>query len=121
MLGQSNHKSIVVDIELRMKVVIDIPEPVPKLIKCAVGTSDHKPSLISKFHPPVIGNHVVVVAGVAVQCNDQRGIRLSVLGNMNAILPVQSIVLKRDVLPVSTQGQKKDGRNRSSHTGKIVH
>ena len=43
-----------------MKVVIDIPEPVPKLIKCAVGTSDHKPSLISKFHPAVVGNHVVV-------------------------------------------------------------
>ena len=118
--GQSNHKSVVVNIELGMKVIIDIPEPVPKLIKRTVGTSDHKPTLIGKFHPPVVGNHVVVVAGVPVQGNDQRGIRLNVLGNMNAILPVQPIVLKRDVLAVRSHGEKKDDGNRGSHAVNII-
>ena len=105
---------------LGMKVVIDIPEPVSKLINRAVGTSDHKPALIGKFHPPVVGNHVVVVAGVAVEGNDQRGIGLNVLGNMNAILPAQPIVLKRDVLTVSTHGEKKGDGNRGSHVANII-
>ena len=55
-----------------------------------------------------------------MQGDNQRGIRLSVLGNMNAILPVQSIVLKRDVLAKSTRGQKKDDGNRGSHDTNII-
>ena len=109
MLRQSNHKAFVVNIELRVKIVINIPKPVSKLIKRAVGTGDCEPAFIGKFDPAVVGNHVAVVAGVAVQSNDQRKDGLNILGNMNAILPAQPIVLKRDVLPVSTQGQKKDG------------
>ena len=106
MLGQSDHKAIVVNIELRMKVIIDIPEPAPKLIKRTVGTGDHKSTLVGKFNPAVVGNHVVVVAGVSMQRNDQRRIGLNIVGDMNAILPVQSIVLKRNVLAERVRGQK---------------
>ena len=121
MLGQSNHKPVVVNIKLRMKVVIDIPKPAPKLIKCPVGTGDHKSALIGEWHPAVVGNHVVVVAGVSMQRNDQRRVGLNVLGNMNAILPVQSIVLKRNVLAKSTHGQKTDDGNQNLHGFNITH
>ena len=121
MVGQSDQKTVVVNIELGMKVVIDIPEPVPKLIKSPVGTSNHKPTLIGKFHPPVVGNQVIVVAGVAVEGNDQRCVGLNVVGNMNSILPAQPIVLERDVLTKSSRGQKKDDGNRGSHVVNIIH
>ena len=56
-----------------------------------------------------------------MQGNDQRRIGLDIFGNMNALLPVQPIVLKRNVLAKSTHGQKKDGGNRDSHGFNIAH
>ena len=56
-----------------------------------------------------------------MQRNDQRRVGLNVLGNMDAILPVQSIVLKRNVLAKSTHGQKKGDGNRDSHGFNIAH
>ena len=56
-----------------------------------------------------------------MQGNDQGRIGLNVLGNMNAILPVQPIVLKRNVLAKSSHGQKTDNNKRDSHAAKIIH
>ena len=56
-----------------------------------------------------------------MQGNDQGRIGLNVLGNMNAILPVQPIVLKRNILAKSTHGQKKGDGNRNSHGFNITH
>ena len=118
---QSREEAIIVDVELWMEVVVDIPEPIVGLVTCTIRTDHDEAPLVGQLDPAVVADHVVVVSAVSVKHYHHRRFIGNIIRDMNPILTIETVMDKGDVLSIGChrKKQRQDDREFDSHLHKV--